>query len=177
MIFTVPAVLPVLPVLFLGWRRYCQDAIIQFPAANNHAKIYISVVKYARYEGTMPMSKFAKAILLLSASALMLVGCGKSKLELREEALRNRVATTLNDPQSAQFRNIKLSADQKFLCGEINAKNRMGGYVGFRPFAVSDDFDYIADENLLGLTLLLKEPAKAPEDSLMTNIRKSGCFA
>lgn len=128
----------------------------------------------------MPMSKSVFAILLVSASALMLAGCGKSKLELRAETLKNRVATTLNDPQSAQFRNIKLSelsADEKFLCGEINAKNQLGGYVGFRPFAVSDDFDYIADENLLGLTLLLKEPAKATEDSLMTNIRKSGCFA
>lgn len=125
----------------------------------------------------MPMSKSVLAILLVSASALMLTGCGKSKLVLREETLKNRVATTLNDPQSAQFRNIKLSADEKFLCGEINAKNQLGGYVGFRPFAVSDDFDYIADENLLGLTMLLKEPAKATEDSLMTNIRKSGCFA
>ena len=44
----------------------------------------------------------------------------------------------LNDPDSAEFR--KLYFHQYFgmqmMCGELNARNRMGGYIGFRPFYV-----------------------------------------
>ena len=38
----------------------------------------------------------------------------------------------LNDPESAQFRNLELAGDA--VCGEVNAKNGFGGYVGFQPF-------------------------------------------
>lgn len=44
----------------------------------------------------------------------------------------------LFDPKSAEFRGIvrsKLLSD--VICGEINAKNRFGGYVGFMPFSAS----------------------------------------
>ena len=40
----------------------------------------------------------------------------------------------MKDPASAQWRNEVLSADNKTLCGEVNAKNSMGGYVGFKPY-------------------------------------------
>lgn len=42
----------------------------------------------------------------------------------------------LKDPDSAKFRNVRMrEADSaKFVCGEINAKNSYGGYVGFTPF-------------------------------------------
>lgn len=46
----------------------------------------------------------------------------------------------LTDPDSAKFRNIRYGylvrgkPDHRIVCGEINAKNRMGGYVGYTPF-------------------------------------------
>jgi hypothetical protein len=42
----------------------------------------------------------------------------------------------LKDPSSAQFEQIRLVdyQDGKVVCGEVNAKNSYGGYVGFRPF-------------------------------------------
>lgn len=41
----------------------------------------------------------------------------------------------LNDPLSAQFRNVRKSDRHDFVvCGEMNAKNRYGGYVGFQKF-------------------------------------------
>lgn len=46
-----------------------------------------------------------------------------------QEAVRAK----LNDPASAQFRNVTQTVGGPF-CGEVNAKNRMGGYVGFRWF-------------------------------------------
>lgn len=44
------------------------------------------------------------------------------------EAVRER----LFDPGSAQFRDVRVV--RAGYCGRVNAKNRMGGYVGFREF-------------------------------------------
>lgn len=46
---------------------------------------------------------------------------------------RQLVADQLTDPLSAQFRNDRL-IDYDWHCGEVNAKNALGGYVGFKRF-------------------------------------------
>ena len=51
--------------------------------------------------------------------------------------LRAMAAATLKDPASAQFRNVELKGGGTVLCGEINAKNSFGGYVGYRPFVTT----------------------------------------
>ena len=51
----------------------------------------------------------------------------------------------LFDPGSAEFRGLKASANEatngsppfETLCGEVNAKNRLSGYVGFARFAIT----------------------------------------
>jgi len=52
--------------------------------------------------------------------------------------LQQKVTVGLKDPASAQFRNVALNQARSALCGEVNAKDGVGGYVGFRPFVVSD---------------------------------------
>lgn len=56
--------------------------------------------------------------------------------ELRKPALAQ-----LNDPDSAQFRNEVFvgpwRVSDSTLCGEMNARNRMGGYVGYKKFYVA----------------------------------------
>lgn len=47
---------------------------------------------------------------------------------------RKLAADKLIDPTSAQFR--KLAVSGTTICGEVNAKNRMGAYVGFGRFYV-----------------------------------------
>lgn len=49
---------------------------------------------------------------------------------------KESVASNLLDPSSAMFRNLQVKsfAEGYVLCGEVNAKNRYGGYVGFQPF-------------------------------------------
>jgi hypothetical protein len=47
--------------------------------------------------------------------------------------VREVVAAKLNDPGSAEFRNIREISPGKY-CGEVNFKNRRGDYVGFTPF-------------------------------------------
>ncbi len=47
---------------------------------------------------------------------------------------KRAVASVLFDPDAAQFQNIV--ADGTTICGELNAKNRMGAYGGFSMFAI-----------------------------------------
>jgi len=45
------------------------------------------------------------------------------------------VKQNLIDPGSAEFRNSRLSRENKGVwCGEVNAKNRMGGMAGFTRY-------------------------------------------
>lgn len=46
---------------------------------------------------------------------------------------KDAVRELLRDPNGAQFRNVRLSSDGH-VCGEVNPRNGMGGYTGFRPF-------------------------------------------
>jgi hypothetical protein len=48
---------------------------------------------------------------------------------------RKAVLARLTDPESAQFRQMRAGDDM--MCGEVNARNRLGGYGGFEPFVVS----------------------------------------
>lgn len=49
---------------------------------------------------------------------------------------KENISNTLKDPFSVQFRKLFLSHHgfEPVLCGELNAKNSYGGYVGFRRF-------------------------------------------
>jgi hypothetical protein len=65
---------------------------------------------------------------------------------------QDRIINGLNDPESARFRKVFVSPRGRAVCGEVNAKNRMGGYVGFKRFisardkaGIEDDGTYFAD--------------------------------
>ncbi|MBE8587750.1 hypothetical protein [Xenorhabdus griffiniae] len=50
------------------------------------------------------------------------------------------VKASLKDPGSAKFKHVNLIQDSEssidVYCGQVNAKNSYGGYVGFKPFMV-----------------------------------------
>ncbi len=54
---------------------------------------------------------------------------------------KNAVTRGLIDPDSATFRNVFLTTDRglgySIICGEVNSKNRIGGYVGYKEFAAT----------------------------------------
>lgn len=50
-----------------------------------------------------------------------------------QRVARGYVSKHLKDPDSAEFRN------QSRLCGEVNAKNSFGGYIGFRRFIAANE--------------------------------------
>lgn len=47
------------------------------------------------------------------------------------------VTHNLLDPESARFRDVGVNGDT--VCGQVNAKNAYGGYIGFRSFYVLSD--------------------------------------
>jgi hypothetical protein len=60
--------------------------------------------------------------------------------EARAEQAKNAVKAILKDPESAQFRNLYTKSyagkpsPNDAVCGEVNAKNSYGGYIGFTRF-------------------------------------------
>ncbi|ROQ53674.1 hypothetical protein [Pseudomonas putida] len=84
------------------------------------------------------MKRLASVVLV----ALVLAGCGKSNIERAREAVADR----LKDPESARFRNERVVGEDHFVCGEVNAKNSAGSYVGFSSYAAlrKDDGSYVA---------------------------------
>lgn len=79
-----------------------------------------------------------KAILLAAAALVLLAGCERfaSEGDQAIEAAQKLLQDGLNDPASAQFREVTFNPAGGTVCGEFNAKNRMGGYGGFTPFYV-----------------------------------------
>jgi hypothetical protein len=59
------------------------------------------------------------------------------------EPAKQSVKRTLFDPQSAQFEDLRTAdgPDGAFVCGTVNAKNRLGGYVGKSLFAYRVETD------------------------------------
>jgi hypothetical protein len=63
-----------------------------------------------------------------------------------QKEVHSRVGSILIDPNSAQYRNerfvsikLKEGGYMYVVCGEVNSKNKMGGYVGFQGF------EYVVD--------------------------------
>lgn len=54
--------------------------------------------------------------------------------EAKVKTLRQGITAVLKDPSSAQWQGELLSSGQETLCGEVNAKNSLGGYVGFKRY-------------------------------------------
>ena len=96
-----------------------------------------------------------KAILFFFLTTLVF-----STHSISQENISNFVAkakkqaiSELADPDSAKFRNLEVKEytnkeDKRrlILCGEINAKNRFGGYAGFRPFSADEDMSIIIND-------------------------------
>lgn len=74
----------------------------------------------------------------------VLVGVVLVALGYREYLIhdaRKPVLAKLNDPDSAKFRDERYTGNwipgYGMLCGELNAKNAMGGYTGYQKFVAT----------------------------------------
>lgn len=103
-----------------------------------------------------------KRIGMAAIAALALAGCdGTSKV-------KDAVKLTLIDPSSAQFKEIeKCTGDREVWRGEVNAKNRMGAYVGSEAFFFDGSTVATADSDTDGFMKLMDRcyaNLKTPEE-------------
>lgn len=59
-----------------------------------------------------------------------------SEPEKATKAAKAALEKSLRDPSSAQYRDVQ-TYSEGVVCGEYNAKNSYGGYVGFKQFTYS----------------------------------------
>jgi hypothetical protein len=103
--------------------------------------------------------------LVLAIVAAATAGCTKTEEHLRTHFTKH---SELVDPASAMFRNItyrELSFSTEW-CGEINAKNRFGGYVGWTQFMVKAYKDGDVSVIVLQLSDASLEPNVEKRDAL-----------
>ncbi|CAG1021994.1 hypothetical protein MTYM_01408 [Methylococcales bacterium] len=114
-------------------------------------------------------SFFIKIAYLASIVTILFVIYVVFAYYLKEQQInvaRNPILETLIDPMSAQFRNEKIGFDNSIVCGEINAKNSLGGYTGFKVY-MSDGHDFLMkgeDFNRWGISMLEKTGHAVSED-------------
>lgn len=96
------------------------------------------------------MNNHRPNLLLLLAFGIAMAGCGPSpekKEQLRQSAFvaeaQTKLTSALIDPASAQFANLRIANvdGRDILCGDVNGRNRFGGYVGFTAFTVVRNAD------------------------------------
>jgi hypothetical protein len=77
--------------------------------------------------GSIPAREFPELTVIDDTRAVLTFG--------EQKALFRFLANHLSDPAAAQVRRLRRStAFTTGFCGEINAKNNLGAYIGFTPF-------------------------------------------
>lgn len=81
------------------------------------------------------MLRFAIGSMLLAGAPV--VAAPKQFTPAQKTQIVAQIKDQLLDGDSAKWRWPAIMADDATYCGFFNAKNRMGGYTGFKPFMIS----------------------------------------
>jgi hypothetical protein len=103
-------------------------------------------------------------LLLISVAASAIVGCMLAP-EVRAQTAdpatvkalivraRQRFDERLNDYPSARFKDVRVMTDsptgQLSLCGQVNARNQLGGYAGWQTFHFAIDPRFANDSLMM----------------------------
>jgi hypothetical protein len=85
-----------------------------------------------------------KNILLCLFIVIFVSGCEDSNIKKAKHNLANK----MKDPSSVQWKDIR-KIDENLVCGEYNAKNSYGAYIGFKKFASLRDLLILDDEQAI----------------------------
>ncbi|RZZ81427.1 hypothetical protein [Pseudoxanthomonas winnipegensis] len=109
--------------------------------------------------------------ILAGLAALCLCGCSKWQEHSFQGKAEDYLRDHLKDPSSAQFKNTRVLWRQDkelILCGQLNAKNGMGGYTGFVPFFVVGKIEGLGTRDYA---------ATVPSASVVTDEEKAEALA
>ena len=82
-------------------------------------------------------------LIKITISCLIFLSCmeaNANQIRVVIEKGKSAVSYAMKDPESTKFREItvhKKSSGPYMVCGQINAKNSYGGYIGYQGFMVS----------------------------------------
>ncbi|WP_374347735.1 hypothetical protein [Chitinimonas sp.] len=115
----------------------------------------------------------AASVAIAALAALNIFAFSSNKAHQNKDQQRDlqklAILGILNDPQSAMFRNVFQSKSPPHAwCGEVNARNRMGGMIGFTRYIVDlpkdinrDSLEKRSELDLLRMTNAIRiEPAE-----------------
>ena len=89
------------------------------------------------------------------------------------DAGQRLIKMQLTDPYSAQFENMKTTANRDILCGQVNSKNQMGGYEGARDFV----YDRTTGDALIQPFLGVPDTGSMSEFELKEGVKNTQSFA
>lgn len=105
--------------------------------------------------------RFGMALFAIAGCA----ACGADENALAIAQVQEEVASELFDPSAAQFRDVIVTDGA--VCGQVNGKNRLGGYVGFKPF-----FGLAAGEKTAGH---IYDPADRMSEAVYGDLYRAHC--
>ena len=110
-----------------------------------------------------------KLLLALAVTSAMVAGCADKEIDQAKkhadkeiDQAKQQIESQLKDPQSAQYKQVT-KFSENVVCGLVNAKNSMGGYVGFKPFVFNgpEVGDVVLDASSYNITIFCNnEPKK-----------------
>ncbi|WP_296232112.1 hypothetical protein [uncultured Pseudomonas sp.] len=110
-----------------------------------------------------------RKLLPLGILSVFFVGCDSGMQNIHKS-----IKAQLVDPESAQFKN-EIRNEWGIVCGEVNAKNNMGGYAGFRSYRAFEVKNTgwqvkINEEknDVAQLILCNSSPAEIRQDAILT---------
>jgi hypothetical protein len=119
--------------------------------------------------------------LVIASASLIVAGCEERRLQAEAKDVLGEV---MLDPTEILTRNLRRGSDGaggEAICGEVNGKNRLGGFVGFKSFVAvtgdepvvlldqeisTDDFDYTYSQRVEqgAYTLAYQRHCASPEE-------------
>jgi hypothetical protein len=68
------------------------------------------------------------------------------------ELTKRQILDRLSDPDSTTFKDVHTDKIGSYVCGKFNAKNKMGGYVGYKRFySIGGDESFLRIEGTDGI--------------------------
>jgi hypothetical protein len=109
------------------------------------------------------------AVLLLAVACALVWRPGARAWHAHQttESAHQHITDTLKDPASVQWRGDMVSSDGDLICGTVNAKNSMGGYVGFKRYLASQTGYLVEDAG--GAWPLTDKRILVPQDTIDSN--------
>lgn len=100
-------------------------------------------------------------ILALTMAVSLAVAEEKHTFAATDEQIavaHNAIADSLKDPESLRLKDVVVrslgDSNNRFICGQYNAKNSYGGYVGFRRFVVDAGGAFHSQGDTMGDVLI-----------------------